>query len=105
MDDPPTSSASSSSCDEISNVAKKRSRAGSRPDVALKRAHRQTVSITCISVKWNQVCTNSLVRKHMPHLLLIVNKLALIVYPFLNYYVCRLYELDPQATVEWSVEL
>ena len=86
-------------------VPKKRPREGSRPDVALRYARRKEISISCIAFKWSKLCSNALIRKHLPDLVIIVNKLTLFVYPFLDFYACRLVILQPDAHVKWGVEL
>ncbi|AYV87149.1 MAG: hypothetical protein Sylvanvirus29_1, partial [Sylvanvirus sp.] len=77
-----------------------------RPDVALRYARRKEFSNTCIYLKWSKMCKDPLVRKHMPDLLVTVNKLTLFLYPFLNYYASRLVQLDPadKVKVHWNAD-
>ena len=82
----------------------------SRPDVAERIQRRKVISNTCVSFKWRKLCSNPLIRKHLPDLLTAVNKLTLFVYPFLSFYACRLYFMqvdkpDMNVHVKWDEKL
>ena len=78
---------------------------GGRKDRSDRLKRRKELSLTCKPIKWKKICNHPLLRQYTPKLLKTINKLMLVVYLFLDYYVTEIYSADFEKDIEWGEEL
>lgn len=67
------------------DIPKKRT----RPDVAERKARNKLLDFTCISVKWNTLCKNDILRSNIEEYVLNINKVGLEAYHIANLHILR----------------